>query len=49
MILSYSKAEFSSYLTAFTDLFTYPKPVVSAVNGHTIAGDGCWRWPAITG
>ena len=49
MSLSYSKAEFSSYLNVFTDLFTYPKPVVSALNGHTIAGDGCWCRPAITG
>src|SRR5215469_1634269 len=42
--LSYSKESFTSFLQKFTrfyaDLFTYPKPVVAALNGHAIAG-GC--------
>ncbi len=42
--LSYSKNDFIRYLekftTLYTSLFCFPKPVVAALNGHTIAG-GC--------
>lgn len=42
--LGYTKEAFVRYLTKFTglytDIFLFPKPVIAALNGHTIAG-GC--------
>lgn len=40
--LNYSKPEFKRFVSKFADLYTYiftfPKPVIAALNGHTIAG-----------
>ncbi len=40
--LGYDKEQFTRYLTNFTglyrEIFLHPKPVVAALNGHTIAG-----------
>jgi 3,2-trans-enoyl-CoA isomerase len=42
--LGYSKGSFIRYLTKFCNLYTsmflFPKPLIAALNGHTIAG-GC--------
>ncbi len=42
--MEYSKEEFHRFVANFSDLvrciFTYPKPVIAALNGHTVAG-GC--------
>ncbi len=40
--MSYSRDDFTRFLTGFTtlysDMFLYPKPIIAALNGHTIAG-----------
>jgi enoyl-CoA hydratase/carnithine racemase len=42
--LSYPKEEFTRYLNLFTglywELFSHPKPIIAALNGHAVAG-GC--------
>lgn len=43
-LLTYSRENFTKFLKEFTELytymFTYPKPIIAAINGHAIAG-GC--------
>jgi Delta3-Delta2-enoyl-CoA isomerase len=40
--LDHSRESFTRYLTKFADLYTYlflfPKPLIAALNGHTVAG-----------